>query len=191
MENVMLGLIPLSFLALYALESDGGEESESLIELYTWTSEPGAQDWSGYPIDVGPLAAHQFPWGMYDAAAGEQMVSTISEGDVSGLPQMRTVTDLSLGSGQVKGAPAIWLGKHNNVVSNVNPFVTGGEDGYWSDGPSEVRVSTGTQDFKDHSDPSITFWNAIQLYAYRTQFLGDDYTAAGTDGIDIQLRFHS
>ena len=164
---------------------------ERMTELYTWVSEPGAQDWSGYPIDVGPFASHQMPWAMWDAAAGEQMVSTISEGVASGLPQMRTVTDLSMGSGMVKGAPAIWLGKHNNVVSPVNPFVTGGAAGYWSDGPSEVRVSTGTRDFKDHSDPGITFWNALQLYAYRTRFLGDDYTDAGTDGIDIQLRFHS
>jgi len=164
---------------------------ENLTELHTWTSEPGAQDWSGYPINVGPFASHQMPWAMWDAAPGEQMVSTVSEGDISGWPQMRTVADLSMGSGMVKGAPAIWLGKHNNVVSHINPFVTGGEDGYWSDGPSEVRVSTGTRDFKDHSDPGITFWNAIQLYAYRTQFLGDNYTGAGTDGIDIQLRFHA
>ena len=131
------------------------------------------------------------PWAMWDASDGEQMVSTISEDINSGMPRMRTVTDLSMNSGMVKGAPAIWLGKHNDVVSHVNPFTDGGKAGYWSDGPNEVRVSTGTHDFKDHSDPGITFWNAIQLYAYRTQFAGNNYTDAGTDGIDIQIRFHS
>ncbi|NBB70341.1 MAG: hypothetical protein GVY33_08460 [Alphaproteobacteria bacterium] len=171
--------------------TSGTPRDENLTEFYTWASERGAQDWSGYPINVGPFASHQLPWGMWDAAAGEPMVSTISAGDVSGWPRLRTMAELSMGSGMVKGAPAIWLGKHNNVTSAINPFVTGGQDGYWSDGPSEVRVSTGTQDFKDHSDPGITFWNAIQLYAFRTQYLGDDYTGAGTDGIDIQLRFRS
>ncbi len=158
---------------------------ENFAAIKTWTSTKSFADWSGYPTNAPPYAAHAFHWANYAMEADDNLETTMSIGDISGTVDLRTTANLTLGWGGVKGSPTIWIGKHDNRQSPDNPLLTGADAGFWSNALSSLKISARVIDHGSAVDAS--YWAAIQLYGFRTKYTGD--TRDGVPWIDIQIRF--
>lgn len=151
----------------------------------TWVATPTSQDYGFFAPAGSAFTAAQVAWAAYDMAVGDVFNSEASTRS-DGFLRMRTITGpLQVGSGGVKGSPAVTWGDHFDQKPAVRPL----GDGVWSNAITELKASVGGT---RTSGTTGGYARALQIHGFRTAYTGSDWLGQGTtrgQTYDIQVAY--